>query len=98
MFARVSTLQGPTEGVDGLMREAEENVIPSVKQLDGYKGFLLLADRGSGGVVALTFWDTEDSMRASEEAANKLRDQAATAGSEQIVGVERYEVLIDQTP
>ncbi len=31
-------------------------------------------------------------MRASEEAANQLRQESAEVGGEQIAGVERYEV------
>jgi len=35
-------------------------------------------------------------MRESEEAANKLRSEASEAGGEEIVSVERFEVLIDE--
>jgi hypothetical protein len=31
-------------------------------------------------------------MRASEEDANRLREESAEAGGQQIAGVERYEV------
>lgn len=35
---------------------------------------------------------SEVAMRASEEAANQLREESAEASGEQIAGVERYEV------
>jgi hypothetical protein len=37
--------------------------------LDGFNGAFGLADRGSGKVVAVILWKTEEAMRASEEAA-----------------------------
>lgn len=37
-------------------------------------------------------------MRASEEAADKLRQQAADEVQEEIAGVERFEVYINEAP
>ena len=42
-----------------------------IEQLDGYEGAYLLADRNSGTSVAITLWESEEAMRASEEAANR---------------------------
>ena len=92
MFARVSTFEGDTEQVDELIRYAEERVLPALEELDGFSGILGLADRQSGKVVAVTLWESEQAMRASEDAANQLRDDSAEATSETIAGVERYEV------
>jgi hypothetical protein len=40
----------------------------------------------------VTFWESEEALRASEEAADKLREDSAEAMSDTIAGVERYEV------
>jgi heme-degrading monooxygenase HmoA len=96
MFARVSTLQGSSDGVDDSTRQVEEQVIPAARDIKGYKGLLALGDRGTGKVVAITFWEDEETMRASEEVANRLREDAAQAAGEQIVSVERFEVLVDK--
>jgi heme-degrading monooxygenase HmoA len=92
MFARVSTFEGDPEQVDELTRYAEEQVVPALRGLDGFNGVLGFADRQSGKVLAVTLWESEQAMRASEEAANQLRDESAEAASETIAGVERYEV------
>jgi heme-degrading monooxygenase HmoA len=92
MFARVSTFEGAPEQVDELTRFAGERAMPALKELDGFNGALGLADRQSGKVLAVTFWESEQAMRASEEAANQLRDETAETASETIAGVERYEV------
>jgi len=97
MFARVSTFQGSPESVDGLVRQARERVIPSVSRDAGYHGMLLLAERGSGKSIAMTLWEDEATVRASEDSANKLRADTAAAGGVQVVSVERFEVLLDES-
>jgi heme-degrading monooxygenase HmoA len=92
MFGRVSTFEGSPDQVDDLSRYAREQVLPALEGLDGFSGALALADRRSGKVLAVTFWESEEAMRASEDAATQLRDATAEAASETITGVERYEV------
>ena len=96
LFARVSTFRGPADGIDLMVKQAQESVIPAARQLTGYRGILVLGDRGSGKSIAVTLWESEAAMRESEEAANKLRSEASEAGGEEIVSVERFEVLLDE--
>ncbi len=92
MHARVSILEGSPDKIDEGLREVRERVVPQAKQLDGFKGMIALGDRQSGKLLGITFWESEEAMRASEEAANQLRSESAEASGEQIAGVERYEV------
>lgn len=92
----MSTFQGPLDGIDLMVKQAQESVIPAARQLAGYQGILVLGDRGSGKSIAITLWESEQAMRESEEAANKLRSEASEAGGEEIVGVERFEVLLEE--
>ena len=102
MWVRMSTLQGsPNQSddeVEQLLKVLRENVLPTARQMHGYKGVLSLGDRASGKGVTLTFWETKEAMKASEEAANKLRQQAADEMDEEIAGVERFEVFISEVP
>lgn len=91
---RVSLLEGPPERLDEGTRNAQENVLPKARQLRGWKGFISLVDRGSGRSKLITLWDSEDSLRTSEEQGDQLRKQAAEGGGETITGVERYEVAV----
>ena len=92
MYARVSTLEGPPEHMDEGLRQAREVVLPGAKQIEGFKGMIALGDRQSGKTLGITFWESEELMRASEEAAARLREEAAEAGGDTIAGVESYEV------
>jgi heme-degrading monooxygenase HmoA len=92
MHARVSILEGPPAPLDQLLREVREEVLPQAKQLEGFKGMIALGDRHSGKTLGITFWESEEAMRASEEAAHRLREESAETGGDTIAGVERYEV------
>jgi heme-degrading monooxygenase HmoA len=95
--ARVSSFEGAPERIDEGTRNAQENVLPKARQLPGWKGFISLVDRGSGSSKLITFWESEEALRASEEQGNLLRQQAAEGGGETISGVERYEVAFNQS-
>jgi heme-degrading monooxygenase HmoA len=92
VHARVSLLEGPPELIDEGLRQAREVVLPWGRLMDGFEGMIALVDRHSGKTLGITFWESEEAMRASEEAANRLREGSAEAGGDTIAGVERYEV------
>ena len=96
MFARVSILEGPGEGVDQATTIARERLVPALREVDGFAGMLILADRSTGRSMGITLWESEQALRASEDAATGMRSQTADETSAQIVGVERYEVTLDE--
>ena len=64
--------------------------------MDGFKGFTLMADRQSGKMVGVSFWESEGVMRDSEEKIKGSRERAAeTGGASEQPTVDRVEVLID---
>jgi len=96
MHARMTRLQASPERLDDMARFFQEQTVPLLEGLDGYQGHLLLADRSSGTALALTLWESEDALRASEDAVVDARRQAAeTAGASGQPTVERFEVLTD---
>ncbi len=92
MHARVSIFEGSPDQIDEMLRQAQEQVLPIARRMDGFKGLIALGDRQSGKTLGITFWESEEAMRASEEAASRMRSETAEASEEQIAGVERYEV------
>jgi heme-degrading monooxygenase HmoA len=96
MFARVSTFQGPPDQTAEGIRVAREQILPAARLMDGFKGIYLLYDRESGKSLSITLWETEADMRASEEAASRIRTESAETSGEQVVGVERYEVALQK--
>ena len=92
MHARVTTLSGSPDNAEAGIANFRDNVVPYAKS-DG-KGAILLIDRESGKAVAVTLWEDEEAMRASEESANALRADAAQQMGAQQPTVERYEVAV----
>ena len=93
MFARVSTYEGRPERLDEMRREGVEHVLPALEMQDGYSGGFVLADRQSGKVLAVTLWESEQAMDATEDASHWLRIFSAEAGGGSVSSVQRYEVL-----
>jgi heme-degrading monooxygenase HmoA len=94
VFARVSTYRGDPAKIDEGLDRVQKDIIPRVQQLDGFKGFHYLVDRESGKALSVVFYETEEALRASEEAANRLRSEAADTTGATVDSVERYEVAI----
>lgn len=96
MFARISTFEGQPERVDEMSREAVEHVLPALRRQDGFGGVLAFAERQSGRVLALSLWESEGAMEASDEASYWFRAFSAAAAGGTVTGVERYEVIISE--
>lgn len=94
--ARVSLLDGSPDQVDAGTSEAQENILPRARELPGWKGVLSLVDRESGRGKLITFWESAESMQASEQQANQLRQESAEASGGKVQGVERYEVVMNR--
>lgn len=93
MHARVTTLSGAPGDVDSGIENFNANVVPFAREQG--KGSILLVDRQSGEAIAITLWDDEQALRASEEAANALRaDAADQMGASDTPNVGRYEVAV----
>ena len=98
MYARISTLEGSPEHIDEGLRQVRENVLPQIRQQEGFEGMVALADRQTGKTLGITFWESEEALKASEEAADRLREDSAEAMSDTIAAVERYEVGLFEVP
>jgi heme-degrading monooxygenase HmoA len=92
VYARISTFEGSPEHIDEGLRQVREDVLPQLQQQEGFEGLVALTDRQSGKTLGITFWESEEALKASEEAAERLREDSAQAMSDTIAGVERYEV------
>ena len=97
MHARVTSLGGSPDVLEKGISSFRENVVPFTKE-NGGKGSILLVDRASGKAIAITLWEDEQALRASEERADEVRAQAAEdLGATQAPSVERYEVAVFET-
>ena len=98
MYARVSTIQGAPGKVDDVTRQTQEQTLPQIQKMEGFKGFIALGDRQSGKMLGVSFWESEEALRASEQAVSSVRSGAAEAADGIVASVEEYEVLVNEAP
>ena len=95
MHARMTRIEGSRERIDEMTRRFEETIVPMLQGLDGYRGGVVLADRNNGVNIAISYWESEDAMRVSEDAVRQGRADAATAAEARAVTiVEHFEVML----
>jgi hypothetical protein len=95
--ARVSLLEGSPDAIDSGVEGARGDTLPKVRAIDGNVGAIGLADRDNGRVSMITLWDSVDSMRASAQEADQLRQRAAEMSDQKIANVAQYEVSMAQS-
>jgi hypothetical protein len=77
MYARTTTIEAMPSSVDAGISYVRDVVMPTLESLEGHVGLSLLADRSSGRCIVTSAWVSEEAMRASEEAVERVRSRAA---------------------
>jgi hypothetical protein len=95
--ARVSLLEGSAESIDAGLEKSRAETLPKVRAINGNVGAIGLADRDNGRLSLITLWDSGDSMRASTQEADRLRQQTADMSDQKISNVALYDVAMAQT-
>lgn len=92
MYARLTRISGGQFDEDqvGAMTEA---IMSQARSMEGIRGGYWLRSADTGDLFALTLWDSEQAMQATEEQAAALRDQAARDVRGGEVTVDRCEVI-----
>jgi len=98
MYARVTTLEVPPERMDDATRHVQEQVLPQLSQMEGFKGFIALGSRQSGKLQGVAFWESEEMLRATDEAVVSVREGAAEASGGTVASVEEFEVSVFEAP
>ena len=98
MHARATTVQVQP----GKMQEAidliKDSIIPAVKAQKGYQGLYLMTDATSSKALAISVWETEADMMASET-RGYYQEQIAKLGS-LIAGTpttDHYELSMEES-
>lgn len=93
MHARTITIDARPESIDAGIAVVRDQIFDAVTQIPGCVGMSFVADRVSGRCIATTAWESEQAMRASEERAIPLRQQASEVFGGP-VQVEEWEIAV----
>ena len=88
MFARVSTYK---TGPDSTTTPSDD-VVKRVLKVPGCLGIYYLSGKDIDKALSITLWDSEESLTASQETANKIRSETSTTQKTEILEVENFEV------
>src|SRR5919108_2511854 len=98
MFVRMTELETDKKAIDQNIQYVNEQVVPTLQKspASGFKGAYWLADRNAGKLMVFTLWESEQAMRASEDAIKQAREQNGDKGDNNGIkqkGSTRYEVV-----
>ncbi|MBT2519633.1 hypothetical protein J7E80_01265 [Arthrobacter sp. ISL-28] len=95
MFARVSTYRtSPESSTEG----PSEDILKQLFEIPGCKGAYFLNGTGSDKALSITLWDSEETLTASQQAANKLRSATSEEQKIEILEVEEFKVTASRLP
>src|SRR2546430_9056336 len=70
MYARITVLEWKMgqkhEGMQEMLQLLRDRIVPTAKLQQGFKGCLGLLDRREGKAMAITLWEMETDLQASE--------------------------------
>ena len=95
MFARVVSNEIQPGKMDEWLAIIRESIVPSLKEQDGFQGFVALVDREHGKSIGYSMWTSAADLAASETNGNyqqqiaKLGDVLAGAPAREV-----YEVTV----
>lgn len=93
MLARVMTFYAAANDLSDLAESLRSELPPVYVPFPGFKGLLVLEKPGTRShVVALTLWEDEESLRASEKFADAFADRITHAAGN-AVARNSYNVL-----
>ncbi|MFC1988487.1 antibiotic biosynthesis monooxygenase family protein [Chloroflexota bacterium] len=67
MFARITTAYFPTNRADEVIEILGNDILPSAKSQNGFRGFYAFSDRKTGKGITISLWDTEEDAIANEK-------------------------------
>lgn len=74
MYARVTTIQISPYRLDEAIGVLKDQVVPSIQQQDGFKGYLMFVDRSTGKSVNVTLWEEEADREVTGSNSTYYRD------------------------
>lgn len=95
MHARSAVIEMSPAKIDDAVKFWNDEQIPKYRQQAGYKGFTLLVNRDSGKVFGVSFWESEDARRASDDLGQQARAGLAQTGEGSEQARENWEVAVD---
>jgi heme-degrading monooxygenase HmoA len=94
MHARMFEFEGSPEEIEAAVALARDEILPLERQMPGFRGLVLLADKEAGRLVSLSLWESEEQMQESEASARMLTRLGAQSIGGKRVAIEPFDVAL----
>jgi len=98
MYARVVRVTGDPAKVDDGIDAYQARVPSALRELDGYAGARLMVNRETGTGMSISFWQDEQTLRASDSAISGVRDETVSRFGATTPASENYEAAVQHRP
>jgi hypothetical protein len=71
---------------------AGEEMLPWLRQIQGFEGLVMLSNEADGVTLTLSFWESSDVAEQHRAARREFRDRVTSAVNVQVEEVVEYEV------
>jgi hypothetical protein len=95
MHARVISFSGADpEKRENALQTIRGTVIPTLREYDGFAGYLALYDEENTRARAIILWDSEEAAVSAEETLAERRRQMASGVGLTVESADLYEALV----
>lgn len=92
--ARSTTIMAQRDRIDEGIAVVNDELMSMLTDIDGCLGLSLLVDRSTGRCIATSSWDSRESMRASNERLQPIRQRLLDMMGGDSLEVEEWEIAI----
>ena len=98
MHASLTTTEGSNEGLAALATMAGETMLEWLRDVEGFRGLMLLTSEETGTTQVIAFWESEEIAERHRVARMNLRDRITTAVGVDVRETRMYEVSFAHVP
>jgi heme-degrading monooxygenase HmoA len=95
VHASLTTVRGAGPEASATAGMAAESMLSWLREFEGYRGLLVLADPQTGNARIVTFWDDPEAIERSERGRREVRESMIAAAGARLESVDRYELFLD---
>jgi quinol monooxygenase YgiN len=95
MFARVVEFSGAApDKRDQMLQVVHENVLPMLRQYDGFGGYIVLHDEANDRAKAILLWESREAAESAEETLHDRRRTISAGVGLTIESEDLYEAPV----
>ena len=92
MYVTVTTTKGPPDQPRDIATIAGEEMLPWLRDIDGFEGLLMLTDEAGVTALAITFWRDQEVAQRHKAARVEFRDRVTAAVNVTVEDATDYEL------